>query len=668
MPPSINACLSCRKVKMKCVTTTESGKCDRCTRKTLTCVFREHCRGRKPGMRQAGVPEPPPEQFQSRPTGFWDESDGFQPHGLLNHQAMKGNFSLQNILSVDHETNNPKNKDYESPSHQQRHSASNPSISPDDPVLRGLINLHVATHLHEYFMSKINPYISQLDPVLHTFAYLRKSPFLLTTVLAVAAKAFESALYPPLHEHAEKLYVDSFRRGDKSTEIIQAILLLTYWKEPNDTRAWTSVGLAIRIALDLGWHKLTPNAGRKHGLSEYQRREARNIERTFLVLFVYDRSLSLQTGKPWMIERNELIDVAESCWRDDDGLANPNDQLLSAFTALRLITADIFNLLSPSKTPPRGVDRLLGLIDQRIHEWQNKWLKVVSSNSDAASGPGASYRENACHTFLVKFYGAHLRLQLFSVPLQETRIRNTHWIFDLKPFWLSYQSALDMMQLVTDSSGLLYLAQDSVHVMTAYAAIFLIKLLLSSPHSVRQEIESITTKAIRGAAETFASLSAPPSSSCALQARFLQKILHEYIDTHLSRSRPVERAHSIPGERDPGRTRALRHEKPEGAQPGFVDQSEASSQPDTHSRGLLAQYSAPPIRPNAYQTYGHTLTHANHTADLVESDQASMQPNLNPPTPFDYESEGLGFLFDEDKWDEMFASAGFSIQEGVFFR
>lgn len=88
----------------------------------------------------------------------------------------------------------------------------------DDPITLGLVNMQVASSLLEYFMGRINPYISQLDPVLHSLTSLRKSPFLLTAVLAVAAKAFESALHPDLHAHAERLYADCFRRGEKSTD------------------------------------------------------------------------------------------------------------------------------------------------------------------------------------------------------------------------------------------------------------------------------------------------------------------------------------------------------------------------------------------------------------------------------------------------------------------
>lgn len=140
-------------------------------------------------------------------------------------------------------------------------------------------------------MNVLNPYISQLDPVLHTFSYVRqKSAFLLTSILAASSKIYNSALYPTLHKHAEDLYLETVRTGTKSTEIVQAILILTYWKEPEDTRAWVTVGCVIRMCMDLGWHKLTPTSSlSRQVMAEKERRGARNIERTWLVLFVYDR-------------------------------------------------------------------------------------------------------------------------------------------------------------------------------------------------------------------------------------------------------------------------------------------------------------------------------------------------------------------------------------------
>ena len=142
-------------------------------------------------------------------------------------------------------------------------------------------------------MANLNPYISQLDPQLHTLAHVRhKSPFLMSAILAVAARVFNPPLHERLLSYAEDLLVDGFRRGRKSTETEQAIVILTYWKTPDDDRAWISLGYAVRMGMELGWHRLTRYAGSSAAgspMTETQKLEARNRERTWHVLFVYDR-------------------------------------------------------------------------------------------------------------------------------------------------------------------------------------------------------------------------------------------------------------------------------------------------------------------------------------------------------------------------------------------
>lgn len=139
-------------------------------------------------------------------------------------------------------------------------------------------------------MESLNPYISQLDPYLHTFSRIRRdSSFLLTAILAAAAKAFNPALYRKLRDHADDILASTFRKGTKSVETAQAVMILTYWKESEDTRAWMLLGYVIRMGMELGWHRLAPYSSQSSATTDLERRQARNIERTWLILFVYDR-------------------------------------------------------------------------------------------------------------------------------------------------------------------------------------------------------------------------------------------------------------------------------------------------------------------------------------------------------------------------------------------
>lgn len=53
------------------------------------------------------------------------------------------------------------------------------------------------------------------------------------------------------------------------------------------------------MAVELGLNAYTPDP--PPGESHIQRLERRNRERTYLVLWVHDRSLNMQTGRMWML-------------------------------------------------------------------------------------------------------------------------------------------------------------------------------------------------------------------------------------------------------------------------------------------------------------------------------------------------------------------------------
>jgi hypothetical protein len=343
--------MPCRKVKMKCHKMAQDTQCVRCARKLLQCDFLRHRRGRKHGFKlvksvllhghvtkrcrrrlkqqssrgqgnvasiSSSVESVPISPETSRPlsrhadhdvivsgdadlvTGthgaqrstsgllsrpksaqrlgqdFWAENSSFQPSDVLNRQITRGNFSLQNVLSTEH---------------GDASEECTYKILDDDPINRGVINLHFATELFDGFVKHLNPFISQLDPSLHTFQYVREtSSFLFAAILAATAKLLHPALRKPLLLHAEELFLESFRCGLKSPETIQAILIMTYWKEPRDNRAWLSVGYAIRMAIELGWHQLGSEEMRpSENMSGHQAMQFRNVERTWLLLFVYDR-------------------------------------------------------------------------------------------------------------------------------------------------------------------------------------------------------------------------------------------------------------------------------------------------------------------------------------------------------------------------------------------
>jgi hypothetical protein len=180
-------------------------------------------------------------------------------------------------------------------------------------------------------------------------------------------------------------------------------------------------------------------------------------------------SISLQTGKPWMIERSSYLESVNNWYLHP--LEISNDRLLCAFVSLRLITSSHFEMMTAQyaqhqRQEPSQFRSLLRVLDRKITNWQRRWTQIVSD------------RGEDCHAFLIPFYGSYARLLLFTSSLRASiRLKDIETSVDTEAIWNSYSSALDMLKLVSEpaSAQLVYFAQDSVHVMIAYATIFLIK-------------------------------------------------------------------------------------------------------------------------------------------------------------------------------------------------
>ncbi|KAG8710071.1 hypothetical protein FRC11_004912 [Ceratobasidium sp. 423] len=179
----------------------------------------------------------------------------------------------------------------------------------EDPVKLGILPEDAVMGLFFSFHTVLNPVIALLDPTLHTPIYVRRrSRVLYTAILAAACRFFKPSHFKPVHDLAQLLLGRALSDGISSVEYIQALSIMTYWKEAEDTSTWRKLGLAIRMAFELNLHhaKAEPLP-----IDELQARERLNEERTWflqnmislisLELACYDLATSLQRGKPRMI-------------------------------------------------------------------------------------------------------------------------------------------------------------------------------------------------------------------------------------------------------------------------------------------------------------------------------------------------------------------------------
>ncbi|KLJ07019.1 hypothetical protein EMPG_17494 [Blastomyces silverae] len=740
--PSMVACTPCRAVKMKCTRESNSTICSRCKRKSLTCFFEAHRRGRKAGtklrpkaerMQARGYIEP---TYRALATPSTDRdvpvslerhegsepslaSESLAPYGWLPKSATAGKFSIANVLNAEDES-----PTYHSSKRRTASFASEDSYARDmnDPINLNLVDLPTAQDLFDSFFNYMNPFICQFDPKLHTLEYIRtRSYFLFTALLSAAAKIFRPSLYTKLHEHLESTLKDILSTGQISTEIVQGICLLTYWKEPSDSRAWLLVGYAIRAAIEMGWHKFKPSCPdgsassmRESGESELEMRELRSKERSWLMLFVYDRSVSLQLGKPWMIQMDPLIRSAEH-WHQHVYAVPGCDQIMSAFVQLRILGSEILELfwIDPVATTAQSIiknEEILKLFNGDLDRWEAKWYQIVEQVST-----------NVAHRFIVRFYGTHLRLILHSFRLQLSILSGN---ISKQALWVCYTSALDMLRLVVDRLGVTShssYCQDSVHVMVAYAAVVMIKILLSLPGELPSDSESLILDLISETGKNFSAQGQATNTSSYHQSRFLSNVVAQYRKSREESCSPANRwlrqqhllleknekqvyhlPHLPPLQQQGRYTRSQRSNSPHQTVPSMSPTTASKNVQGYQQSRLPLPLSLPQQPQQQHQQLHQNPFNENDTQQPQQSQQpdprqlpqphpqmlqrpgpelngynntkprnsniftTSTQNNLETFMAMDGQSTATPLFTDNIVWEGLFAHAGFNISSGAF--
>ena len=264
-----------------------------------------------------------------------------------------------------------------------------------DPVELGLVEIKELERLFDIFFARINPVLDLFDPFLHSVAFVRMRSAFLTTVISSMAARFsdtpqDAKLASTLDKHwQEKLLPMILLGGYKSVEISQAFLILTTYSRPTnrlvDDRSWQYLGFAIRTATEVGVNrKVTPSENLLG--NEQVARRVRNRERLWFNLFLYDRTLSAQTGRPWTISEDRMI-VQSSMWHRQD-FALPEDVSLVSLIKLRRITAqhtEAFDtyLTSPDRFDETQTATALGVGGQSMFDRRLAGLEFFRKNANA---------------------------------------------------------------------------------------------------------------------------------------------------------------------------------------------------------------------------------------------------------------------------------------------
>ncbi|ORY27888.1 hypothetical protein BCR39DRAFT_536618 [Naematelia encephala] len=355
-PKPNHACVACRAIKTRCGSDPNdpSGPCLRCQRLRITCDYSRKKPGRKAGQKSLSS------------TGIDRDSVGSTSDSntvtfakdLFDIRTNRAPppFPATTTVPAIRPNFNPPSQGPSEPTPGSMHSCTadgvvpstldvtdhlDPEIPPDgrpigrplparvrtqagrneaggvvvqDPVSLDYVSQLEAEGLMKMYYEHLNPQIAILDYKLHTVDYVRHtSSILFTAILAVSAKFFRPQIYPPLLTHAQTILNRAMAVGECDLGIVQALLILVYWKTPTDRSAWVKLGIGIRLGYQLGLH-----ARRKTPLpaDEMQARTIRAAERTWFCLSCFDRAYSEIFDLPHTIRLEELGDA--EAWANEN--------------------------------------------------------------------------------------------------------------------------------------------------------------------------------------------------------------------------------------------------------------------------------------------------------------------------------------------------------------
>ncbi|TFK72578.1 hypothetical protein BDN72DRAFT_763047, partial [Pluteus cervinus] len=391
------------------------------------------------------------------------------PVKLIRRENERNSF-FRTVLGPDENSTTPTSN----PPPNRGASFTPPRVVPglNDPIAAGLITEDDAKVLFDLIFLRLNPFINLFDPTLHTVPYVRsRCPFLFTTLIMAGCKFFKPELFKECQKLAHQFAVRAFADAWKRVEVVQAFACLTYWKDPNDNRTWTYIGYACRMAVELSLNNYVTHPPPNE--TEFQRLERRNRERTYLVLFVHDRSLSIQTGRHWMLPEDDLIRNSGTWHEHCGGTIRQEDVIVAAFVSLRRIAAETTDILNASKGSTNGnhvdinYEVILRNCNVKLTSWADTWQREM----ERAGG-------EKFHSCVLNFFRLHVRLFLNSFGIQASMSPSSRVNPSLQALSACCSSALDSLRIVSKdfaSMSMLRYGQDSITVMSAYSAVFLLR-------------------------------------------------------------------------------------------------------------------------------------------------------------------------------------------------
>ncbi|RPD66529.1 hypothetical protein L226DRAFT_454613 [Lentinus tigrinus ALCF2SS1-7] len=414
------------------------------------------------------------------------------------------------------------------------------------PEMLSFVSTEEVVALFKIYFDHLNVQAPLLDPDFHTPSLVcSRSPFLLTSICAVASRFYEARtdLHAKLSALARKLTFQVPAQGYKSIEIVQAYIINVLWgsgpvQRYEQDQTWMLLGMAIRMATDLNLHRRSAVQNVDTPESQSRSREVRNRERTWIMCFCLDRSFSAQMGKPYSIKEDFMIRNA-STWARSAGCL-PSDSGLAAYADLQRILTRSLDLLYSGTANSSGLqvdcDFLLVIktMETQLLAWHHEWLNLRQLTGKSPfllfEGTGTTEEAKKYRMMMYDFYFHYAMLIINAFGLQNALERSA---VDIGHFFARcHSSAVSCASIFKDElgpTGYLRYAPDSHFVMGSYAVLSLLKLIRPEFQAFLDHEEKTIT-IVRDVANMFDQVAVGPLHTPALYSCFLRALISARVD------------------------------------------------------------------------------------------------------------------------------------------
>ncbi|SPO29387.1 related to PRIB protein [Ustilago trichophora] len=349
----------------------------------------------------------------------------------------------------------------------------------NDPITEGILTEPAARALFDLFMHHCNAWSGVFDPSLHTHDFVRKrSSFLYTVLLYVGsryskkptaqhlivreqrqeiipegdwdvaysdpmsdrtpkaadeyARQIRRRIHDQAREHAARAFVD----GDRTVLCCQAFFILASWKPLDDGLSVIQVGYAFRLAMDIQLHAEMPNCVKPNetnldqaGRQRYEavQRRFRNRQRTFLMLFVQDKSqqISNKITTHSISADNVLIRRCQTWWRHDGSI--PTDAFVCASADIRRIQGKYVELYDRiealTSATSDGPSIMMPAFLSDLYEWSARWHEALGlredMDEDSHLDETAAYQRR-CQRLCLKLWKDNIKTYVSSLVLKSS--------------------------------------------------------------------------------------------------------------------------------------------------------------------------------------------------------------------------------------------------------